>query len=274
EQSEQKKGGSKRKKNETKEEDEEETAAERRRRYRRRQRKDGGNEGSESEGEAHKTRKNRENQKIRDESREDGEDEEDEDKTNKDKKKEKKKKKNQDKKKKGSSSDSTSEEEMTEEELAKLKEAVEEKKKLISTLRNKPWNMKKKLKILKDAQRFVEKFEGALGKGKGKKFYAYKVMMMKKWMKFQRDFENFRTACIPWEMKIKEIESHFGSSVASYFIFLRWMYGINIVLFGLTFGLVLVPEALMGKVYGSLPRKTVPRAEEASAMNFATLWDF
>ncbi|KAM8983414.1 transmembrane channel-like protein 1 isoform 3-T4 [Ara ararauna] len=125
-----------------------------------------------------------------------------------------------------------------------------------------------------EAQLFVEKFEGALGKGKGKKFYAYKVMMTKKWMKFQRDFENFKTACIPWEMKIKEIESHFGSSVASYFIFLRWMYGINMILFGLTFGLVMVPEALMGKPYGSLPRKTVPRAEEASAMNFATLWDF
>ncbi|NWZ31902.1 TMC1 protein, partial [Asarcornis scutulata] len=126
----------------------------------------------------------------------------------------------------------------------------------------------------REAQLFVEKFEGALGKGKGKKFYAYKVMMTKKWMKFQRDFENFKTACIPWEMKIKEIESHFGSSVASYFIFLRWMYGINMILFGLTFGLVMVPEALMGKPYGSLPRKTVPRAEEASAMNFATLWDF
>ncbi|KAM6469906.1 transmembrane channel-like protein 1 [Liasis olivaceus] len=278
EQCEQKKRSSKRKKNEAEDEDEdeEETAAERRKRYRRRRMKDGGNEGSESEGEAYKNRKNRENQKIRDESREDGEDEEDEDKRSKDKKKEKKKKKkkNQDKKKKGSSSGSTSEEELTEEELAKLKEAVEEKKKLISTLRNKPWNMKKKLKILKDAQRFVEKFEGALGKGKGKKFYAYKVMMMKKWMKFQRDFENFKTACIPWEMKIKEIESHFGSSVASYFIFLRWMYGINIVLFGLTFGLVIVPEVLMGKPYGSLPRKTVPRAEEGSAMNFATLWDF
>lgn len=35
---------------------------------------------------------------------------------------------------------------------------------------------------------------------------------------------------------------HFGSSVASYFIFLRWMYGINMILFGLTFGLVMVPE--------------------------------
>ncbi|XP_018079557.1 transmembrane channel-like protein 1 [Xenopus laevis] len=166
------------------------------------------------------------------------------------------------------------EDDITEEELDKLKEAVEEKKKLIATIRNKPWKMKQKLEVLKDAQEFVEKFEGALGKGKGKKFYAYKVMMLKKWMKFQRDFENFKTACIPWEMKIKEIESHFGSSVASYFIFLRWMYGINLILFGLTFGLVMVPEALMGKPYGSMPRKTVPRAEQHSAMNFATLWDF
>ncbi|XP_030647677.1 transmembrane channel-like protein 1 [Chanos chanos] len=160
------------------------------------------------------------------------------------------------------------------EELEKLKEAVDEKKKLIITLRAKPWPMRKKLLTLRESQRFVEKYEGALGKGKGRKLYAYKVMMMKKWMKFQRDFENFKTACIPWEMKIKEIESHFGSSVASYFIFLRWMYGINMILFGLTFGLVMVPEALMGKPYGSLPRKTVPRVEQASAMDFAVLWDF
>ena len=110
---------------------------------------------------------------------------------------------------------------------------------------------------------------------------------------------------------------HFGSSVASYFIFLRWMYGINMILFGLTFGLVMVPEvsafgliyldnigalvplssasiclihrvhnsgfllvslplpqALMGRPYGSMPRKTVPRAEETNAMDFAVLWDF
>ncbi|XP_014326233.1 transmembrane channel-like protein 1 [Xiphophorus maculatus] len=160
------------------------------------------------------------------------------------------------------------------EELEKLKEAVDEKKKLIQSLRGKPWPMKQKLVSLRESQLFVEKYEGALGKGKGRKLYAYKVMMTKKWKKFQRDFENFKTACIPWEMKIKEIESHFGSSVASYFIFLRWMYGINMILFGLTFGLVMVPEALMGRPYGSIPRKTVPRAEEAGAMDFAVLWDF
>ncbi|XP_041869061.1 transmembrane channel-like protein 1 [Corvus kubaryi] len=269
------------------EDDEDGTRRAGHRRHRNRRRgRPAGNEASDSDMEPAKSRKNQENQK----SKEDDEEEEDEKggksgkgknekevdkKADKKGKKEKANKKKKDKKKSGSGSDSESEEEpITEEELAKLKEEVEEKKKLIATLRNKPWKMKKKLSVLKEAQLFVEKFEGALGKGKGKKFYAYKVMMTKKWMKFQRDFENFKTACIPWEMKIKEIESHFGSSVASYFIFLRWMYGINMILFGLTFGLVMVPEALMGKPYGSLPRKTVPRAEEATAMNFATLWDF
>ncbi|EMP25494.1 Transmembrane channel-like protein 2 [Chelonia mydas] len=141
-----------------------------------------------------------------------------------------------------SASNSSDEESLSEEELTRLKEQVEEKKKLISTMRNKPWRMVKKLALLREAQAFVEQFEGALGKGKGKKFYAYKMMMAKKWVKFKRDFDNFKTQCIPWEMKIKEVESHFGSSVASYFIFLRWMYGVNLVLFGLIFGLVIIPE--------------------------------
>lgn len=40
---------------------------------------------------------------------------------------------------------------------------------------------------------------------------------------------------------------HFGSSVASYFIFLRWMYGMNLVLFSLTFGLIVIPEVSVGR---------------------------
>ncbi|NWI17922.1 TMC2 protein, partial [Crypturellus soui] len=196
-------------------------------------------------------------------------------KTNKEKGKEKE---NKEKKERRSSTPSTSnssdEESLSEEELAMLMEQVEQKKKLISTMRNKPWRMVKKLSMLREAQAFVEKFEGALGKGKGKKLYAYKMMMAKKWVKFKRDFDNFKTQCIPWEMKIKEVESHFGSSVASYFIFLRWMYGVNLVLFGLIFGLVIIPEVLMGMPYGSMPRKTVPRAEQATAMDFSVLWDF
>ncbi|XP_015222731.2 transmembrane channel-like protein 2-B [Lepisosteus oculatus] len=192
---------------------------------------------------------------------------------NKDNEKNKKKKKNNSSSS-SSSSDSSEEESMSEGEMARLMEEVEEKKKLISNMRNKPWRMKRRLAALKEAQQFVEKFEGALGKGKGRKLYAYKVMMTKKWIKFKRDFDNFKTACIPWERKIKEVESHFGSSVASYFIFLRWMYGMNLVLFGFTFGLVVIPEVLMGLPYGSIPRKTVPRAEQPTAMDFSVLWDF
>lgn len=50
-----------------------------------------------------------------------------------------------------SSSDSnqSDEDSMSEGELATLKEEVEEKKKLIATLRNKPWRMKKRLLLLK-----------------------------------------------------------------------------------------------------------------------------
>ncbi|KAI4821358.1 hypothetical protein KUCAC02_029292 [Chaenocephalus aceratus] len=201
---------------------------------------------------------------------EDDEDDEDEDEASRNK--------GRRKKTKPQDSDEDDEEDkrksLSEGEMEVLKEQVEEKKKLIATLRNKPWRMKRRLVLLKEAQEFVEKFEGALGKGKGRKLYAYKVMMAKKLIKFKRDFENFKTACIPWERKIKEVESHFGSSVASYFIFLRWMYGLNMVLFGLMFGLVVLPEILMGLPYGSIPRKTVPREEQETAMDFSVLNDF
>ena len=32
---------------------------------------------------------------------------------------------------------------------------------------------------------------------------------------------------VPWEQQIKNVESHFGSIVASYFIFLRWLIGLS-----------------------------------------------
>nr|XP_031533049.1 transmembrane channel-like protein 1 isoform X3 [Vicugna pacos] len=166
------------------------------------------------------------------------------------------------------------EEEIDEEELERLKTELDEKRQVIATVKCKPWKMEKKIEVLREAKKFVNENEGALGKGKGKQWFAFKMMMAKKWAKFLRDFENFKAACVPWENKIKAIESQFGSSVASYFLFLRWMYGVNMVLFILTFSLIMLPEYLWGLPYGSLPRKTVPRAEEASAANFGVLYDF
>lgn len=34
-----------------------------------------------------------------------------------------------------------------------------------------------------------------------------RLVFFQKWVKFKRDFDNFKTQCIPWEMKIKEVES-------------------------------------------------------------------
>uniref|UniRef100_A0A3Q2YL03 Transmembrane channel-like protein n=1 Tax=Hippocampus comes TaxID=109280 RepID=A0A3Q2YL03_HIPCM len=125
--------------------------------------------------------------------------------------KDKKKKKKEESSSDSSSSSDEDEESLSEGEMALLMEEVEEKKKLISTIRNKPWRMKRRLTHLKEAQDFVDKFEGALGKGKGRKWYAYKVMMTK---------------------------------------------------------------VLMGLPYGSIPRKTVPRAEQATAQDYSVLMDF
>lgn len=37
-------------------------------------------------------------------------------------------------------------------------------------------------------------------------------------------------------------KGHFGSGVASYFIFLRWLFGINIVLTVMTGAFIVLPE--------------------------------
>lgn len=64
----------------------------------------------------------------------------------------------------------------------------------------------------------------------------------KKWQHFRRELANLSTVFVPWQLRIKEIESHFGSVVASYFTFLRWLFWVNIVLAFTLSAFVILPE--------------------------------
>ncbi|CAI9572071.1 unnamed protein product, partial [Staurois parvus] len=113
---------------------------------------------------------------------------------------------------------------------------IQMQKELVANIRCRPWPMRQKLRSLKQAKEIVLKYEGRLTRTRG-----YQAAGAELWKKFIRLFYNFVVLFIPWEMRIKKIESHFGSGVASYFIFLRWLFGINIVLTIMTGAFVVLP---------------------------------
>ncbi|KAI1285949.1 Transmembrane channel-like protein 3 [Halotydeus destructor] len=102
-------------------------------------------------------------------------------------------------------------------------------KQIISTIKTQTWPMFRKLKVLRRAKLFIKKHEGELKQSKQAKdiFSSYKAYMEKTIGKLNRRIANLVVQLTPWEMRIKKIESQFGSVVASYFIFLRWVFWIN-----------------------------------------------
>nr|XP_026647069.1 transmembrane channel-like protein 3 isoform X2 [Zonotrichia albicollis] len=144
---------------------------------------------------------------------------------------------------------------------------IQYQKEIMSNIRCRPWPMRQKLRALRQAKEIVLKYEGRLTRTRG-----YQAAGAELWKKFIRLAYNFVVIFIPWEMRIKKIESHFGSGVASYFIFLRWLFGINIVLTIMTGAFVVLPELLAGAPFGSTLSKTIPKEHIASAQDLDTIW--
>ncbi|XP_009679580.1 transmembrane channel-like protein 3 isoform X1 [Struthio camelus] len=144
---------------------------------------------------------------------------------------------------------------------------IQYQKEIMSNIRCRPWPMRQKLRALRQAKEIVLKYEGRLTRTRG-----YQAAGAELWRKFIRLSYNFVVIFIPWEMRIKKIESHFGSGVASYFIFLRWLFGINIVLTIMTGAFVVLPELLAGAPFGSTVSKTIPKEHIASAQDLDTIW--
>ncbi|KAI4560146.1 hypothetical protein MJT46_012384 [Ovis ammon polii x Ovis aries] len=144
---------------------------------------------------------------------------------------------------------------------------IQFQKDLMANIRCRPWTMGQKLRALRRAKDIVLKFEGRLTRTRG-----YQAAGAELWRKFARLACNFVVIFIPWEMRIKKIESHFGSGVASYFIFLRWLFGINIVLTIMTGAFIVLPELIAGQPFGSTASKTIPKEHIASAQDLDTVW--
>ncbi|KAH0620010.1 hypothetical protein JD844_014506 [Phrynosoma platyrhinos] len=144
---------------------------------------------------------------------------------------------------------------------------IQFQKEIMANIRCRPWPMRQKLRALRQAKEIVLKYEGRLTRTRG-----YQAAGAELWRKFVRLAYNFMVIFIPWEMRIKKIESHFGSGVASYFIFLRWLFGINIVLTVMTGAFVVLPEILAGDPFGTTPSKRIPDDQLKSAQDLDTIW--
>nr|KAI8766388.1 transmembrane channel-like protein 7 [Biomphalaria glabrata] len=61
-------------------------------------------------------------------------------------------------------------------------------------------------------------------------------------------WSNVRYSLTPWGRSLKTIEGKHGAGVASYFQFLRWIFGLNVLLFLLFFSFVVLPMAIGDEV--------------------------
>ncbi|KAK6031891.1 hypothetical protein OSTOST_01943, partial [Ostertagia ostertagi] len=156
-----------------------------------------------------------------------------------------------------------------------LLERIRQKKEVIGKLRCQPWSMSRKKRTLKLAQKYLEQHESRVSRT-----HLYMEEFRKRMRLLKRSFSNIKTYLIPWEGKIKRIESHFGSVVSSYFTFLRWIVFVNVIITLIIFALVVLPETLADAAADearrnrTLTRKEIPANERVHADEIAVVWHY
>ncbi|KAL3072675.1 hypothetical protein niasHS_017649 [Heterodera schachtii] len=121
----------------------------------------------------------------------------------------------------------------------KILKKIRRHKEIIGKVRLQPWPMRRKRRALKVARQYLQRQEAQVSK-----WNLYKAELFRRFNQAWRLAKNLSIYLIPWESKIKQIESNFGSVVSSYFIFLRWVLGMNITTSLMMMVFVVVPEWL------------------------------
>nr|XP_021194817.2 transmembrane channel-like protein isoform X1 [Helicoverpa armigera] len=153
-------------------------------------------------------------------------------------------------------------------------------KEVLGSVKQQPLGMRRKLKIVHQAKAYIKRHEGQLqerlaqSKSTRDIYARFNILLNSYWQQMKREAANTSNLLIPWELRIKEIESHFGSVVASYFTFLRWLFWVNLVIGFVLLVFVIVPEYLTANPQQDGERKTIMEEEKQNATNLLTLWEF
>ncbi|XP_043526396.1 transmembrane channel-like protein 3 [Frieseomelitta varia] len=159
-------------------------------------------------------------------------------------------------------------------------EKLELHKEVLSGVKQQPWPLCRKIKLVRQAKSYIRRHEGVLqerlAQTRSTKDAIARISLYitKKWQYCRRELVNLQTWLVPWELRIKEIESHFGSAVASYFTFLRWLFWINLVIAAILTAFVAIPEMLTADPAAAGERKIMLKEEKIKSKHLLTLWEF
>ncbi|XP_038063713.1 transmembrane channel-like protein 7 [Patiria miniata] len=96
----------------------------------------------------------------------------------------------------------------------------------------------------------------------GWKSFKYNTAL--KWKHFKEKMYDVVLTFEVWRASLKEVEGKFGTAVVSYFVFLKWMLFLNIYIFVLMFGFVIIPQVILG---GGYIESTTCEAEYTSSVD-------
>ncbi|XP_042206311.1 uncharacterized protein LOC121855437 [Homarus americanus] len=170
--------------------------------------------------------------------------------------------------------------EMEESTADEVAETLRIHKEVLAGVNQQPWPIARKLRLARTAQEYIKRHEGELEERLAHSsstkdvLLRYFILVRRLVRAGVQAVYQWVTGLEPWQGRIKTIESHFGSAVASYFTFLRWVLGLNIALTALLAAFVIIPEFLAADRSGVGERKAILAEDRISAYDFKVMWDF
>eukprot|EP00118_Oscarella_pearsei_P018054 m.182734 g.182734 ORF g.182734 m.182734 type:complete len:866 (+) comp39295_c0_seq49:160-2757(+) len=151
-------------------------------------------------------------------------------------------------------------------------EAVDPRRKSMrrqASLRKSSVRMKTKLSTMRTIK---ERERRTLYKRSCWKSFKYAVSV--NWKHFKDKLKEAKYIFNLWWSHLKQVESYFGTGIVSYFVFLRWVFLVNVLLASLWFFFVFIPQvAITDANTNTTAASSLGRADVAQCMENVTLID-